>query len=113
MPRPVAMIADAGGGAGLGHLSRSSAIAVALRCRGIEARCHAFGAGEAIVRDGIRWAPVGEGAVPSLAGHVLLIDSYRLSSGTISRLAESASIVLMHDQGPVPDGAAMVVSVAG
>src|SRR5690349_10726545 len=35
----------------------SSAVAVALRCRGIEARCDALGSEAAFERDGIAWAP--------------------------------------------------------
>jgi spore coat polysaccharide biosynthesis predicted glycosyltransferase SpsG len=113
MPHPVAILTDAGLGAGLGHLSRSSAIAVALRCRGIEARCYALGADAAFERDGIAWAPLALGDVGDLGGHVVLVDSYRLSHEVIQRMAESASIVLMHDHGAIPNGAAMIVSIAG
>lgn len=113
MERSVAILADAGPGAGLGHLSRSSGVAVALRCRDLEPRCYALGADAALERDGIAWEPVAPGDVGDLGGEVVLIDSYRLSPEVIRQLAESASIVLMHDHGVIPDGAAMIVSVAG
>lgn len=113
MTRPIAILADAGVGAGLGHLSRSSAVAVALRCRGIEARCEALGSEAAFERDGIAWAPRALGDMPDLRGHVALIDSYELPHELIERMAESASIVFMDDHGDVPNGAALIVSVAG
>ena len=64
---PVVLIADAGPEAGLGHVSRSSAVAVALRCRGVDHRCYAYGADEPPHCDGVRWAPP-DGRLPLTSG---------------------------------------------
>jgi spore coat polysaccharide biosynthesis predicted glycosyltransferase SpsG len=107
---PVALlIADAGPASGLGHLSRLSAIAVALRCRGFETRCHAYEATGAFELDGVPWAPWVEGDTPPSGVDVVLLDSYRLRPETAvgGRLPP---VVVMHDHGRVPTGAALVVS---
>jgi spore coat polysaccharide biosynthesis predicted glycosyltransferase SpsG len=104
MPRPVLIIADAG--AGLGHLSRSSAIGVALRCRGVEARCHALAAEEVFVRDGIVWSPLADDELPA-SDAVLVVDAYEFPIEDVS-----GDLVVMHDHGGIPENAALVVSVA-
>jgi UDP-2,4-diacetamido-2,4,6-trideoxy-beta-L-altropyranose hydrolase len=107
----VLLIADGGEQAGLGHISRSSALAVALRCRGCEVVSHVFG-GDRIERDGIAWDPLED-----LSGlgeaNVLVLDSYRVPASTVHSLAGSAPLVVMHDHGNPPTAAALVVSAAG
>ena len=112
MSNEVMLVADAGEQAGLGHISRSTAVAVALRCRGIETRCYAHGAAEPLERDGVRWAPLGGERLPDSPGGVLVVDSYLLPSDELARAAGSARLVVMHDYGSVPEDAALVVSAA-
>src|SRR5438128_116790 len=112
MGAPIVLVADAGKEAGLGHVSRSSAVAVALRCRGIETRCHAYGADEPFTRDGVDWIPLRSPELPEPPEHVLVIDSYRLPQDVLSRAARAHRLIVMHDFGSVPDGAALVVSAA-
>jgi UDP-2,4-diacetamido-2,4,6-trideoxy-beta-L-altropyranose hydrolase len=108
---PIVLVADAGREAGLGHISRSTAVAVALRAVGLETRCYAYGAQQPFRRDGIDWAPL-EGPDPP-AAHVLVIDSYRLPQETLTAAARATRLVLMHDVGSVPAETALVVSAAG
>jgi UDP-2,4-diacetamido-2,4,6-trideoxy-beta-L-altropyranose hydrolase len=83
-----------------------------LRCRGLESRCYANGVDEPVGRDGIRWAPLEVGAVRALVDHVLVVDSYRLAYNELDAAARANRLVVMHDFGDPPDGAALVVSVA-
>jgi UDP-2,4-diacetamido-2,4,6-trideoxy-beta-L-altropyranose hydrolase len=106
----VVLVADAGMEAGLGHISRSSAVAVALRSREIETRCYAYGAQEPIECDAVAWLPLKEEGLP--AAPVLVIDSYRLSQDCLARAAQSTQLVVMHDYGNVPTGAALVINAA-
>src|SRR3954467_7922490 len=99
---PVVIVADAGLDAGLGHISRSSSLAVALRCRGIESRCYAYGAEEAFERDGVLWSPFEGDEIPVLPGGILVVDSYRFSRDALASAAESSRLVAMHDYGVVP-----------
>jgi UDP-2,4-diacetamido-2,4,6-trideoxy-beta-L-altropyranose hydrolase len=108
----VVIVADSGEKAGFGHISRSSAIAVALRSRGIETGCYAFGAEERFERDGVEWAPLTDGELPAADGDVLLVDSYRFPRDELARAAASTALVVMHDHGAVPEGAALVVSTS-
>jgi UDP-2,4-diacetamido-2,4,6-trideoxy-beta-L-altropyranose hydrolase len=109
---PVVIIADAGPDAGLGHVSRSSALAVALRCRGIDSMSYARGAEKAFDRDGIRWSPTANDQPLESEGPVLIIDSYLLPSAELDEAAKSTRLVVMHDSGEVATGAALVVSAA-
>ena len=108
----VVLVADSGEEAGLGHVSRSSAVAMALRCRGIEARCHALGAKQGFERDGIDWSPLAGRALSTLDGSVLFVDSYRIPRDELARIAASTALVVMHDHGAIPEGAALVVSTS-
>jgi UDP-2,4-diacetamido-2,4,6-trideoxy-beta-L-altropyranose hydrolase len=96
------LIADAGPEAGLGHLSRTGAVAVALRSRGAEVRCVAWGAGEPIHRDGLEWEPLARSESPP-AHDVVVLDSYEVPGDAVSELAARARLVLMHDRDAVPD----------
>jgi UDP-2,4-diacetamido-2,4,6-trideoxy-beta-L-altropyranose hydrolase len=108
----VLLVADAAETAGLGHISRSSAIAVALQCRGVEVRCLATGVTERFERDGIAWASL-NGPLPSPGSEgVLVVDSYRIEPADLSEAAMSTRLVVLHDHGEVPHGAALVVALA-
>jgi UDP-2,4-diacetamido-2,4,6-trideoxy-beta-L-altropyranose hydrolase len=105
----VVLVADAGEEAGLGHVSRASAVAVALRCRGIATRSLALGVSEQFECDGVTWAPLRDG-LPTGDDEVLVVDSYRLPPDELARAARSARVVVMHDYGLVPDGVSLVVT---
>jgi UDP-2,4-diacetamido-2,4,6-trideoxy-beta-L-altropyranose hydrolase len=111
VPEPIILVADAGPAAGLGHLSRSAAVAVALRCRGIETHCYAYGAEAPFDRDGLHWTPLSD---PRLVGgaRVLVVDSYQVRRETLVEAARTSRLVVMHDFGDPPEGAALVVGVA-
>ncbi len=103
----ISIVADAGPGAGLGHLGRCSAIAGALRARGLEVACHAYGGEAPVTIDGVEWMP-GEAG-----GDVVVLDSYTMPAGARDALVAGAPLVAMHDFGGAPRRAALVVSVGG
>ena len=80
---------------GLGHLSRCSAIAVALRARGISPRCLGLGARAPISRDGIEWAPADR--VGDERG-VVIFDSY------VHERPACPGLVAFHDEGDLRPG---------
>jgi spore coat polysaccharide biosynthesis predicted glycosyltransferase SpsG len=107
------LVADAGAGAGLGHLTRSSALAVALRSRGLELDCVAFGASSEVVRAGVSWRPEGlPEAIVELAAtsRVAIVDSYNLPATSLDSIVAASRVVLMHDVGEPHPGAALVVA---
>jgi UDP-2,4-diacetamido-2,4,6-trideoxy-beta-L-altropyranose hydrolase len=108
----VTLIADAGPDAGLGHLSRTGAVAWALRVRGAETRCLAWGADQPLERDAIRWEPLGL-SEPAPRDEVVVLDSYRAGPETAEELAADGALVLMHDSGDPPAETAIVVSTVG
>ena len=108
----VTLIADAGRDAGLGHLSRTGAVAWALRARGAETRCLAWGAEKELERDAIRWERQ-PGSEPAPRDEVVVLDSYRAGPDTAEELAADGGLVLMHDSGEVPAETAIVVSTVG
>lgn len=110
---PVAIVADAGPDVGLGHLSRAGAVAAALASRGIETRCYGYDADKPFTRDRIVWSPLAVGELTAFADHVTVIDTYHLPRAAAARLAASCRLVVMHDDGEIPKGAALVVSVPG
>jgi UDP-2,4-diacetamido-2,4,6-trideoxy-beta-L-altropyranose hydrolase len=103
----IAIVADGGPSAGLGHLGRCSAIAAALRARGLEVECHAYGASRPVRVDAIEWTP------GTAAGDVVVLDTYTLPEAERDALAARVPLVAMHDFGGAPRGAALVVSVGG
>jgi UDP-2,4-diacetamido-2,4,6-trideoxy-beta-L-altropyranose hydrolase len=109
---PVVLLADAGPEAGLGHLSRASALAVALDCRGVDRLCYAYGTDEPLECDGVHWLPVQRQGLPAVPRGVLVVDSYRLPREELQSAAESSRLVVMHDCGDLPTGVALVVSPA-
>src|SRR5436305_9382834 len=112
MASPVVIVADAGKEAGLGHISRSSAVAVALARRGVETRCYAYGADEPFERDGVSWTPLDGDDLPASSGGVLVVDTYRLPAEALSQAAAESRLVVMHDHGEPPENATLVVSAA-
>jgi UDP-2,4-diacetamido-2,4,6-trideoxy-beta-L-altropyranose hydrolase len=115
MPRAkqwsAAFVADAGRHAGLGHLSRSGAIAIALRSRGFDVSCLAHGADEALDRDGLTWTPVQDAAELPVEADVLIVDSYRLSRDVLEKHATRLPLVVLQEQTEPPRGAALIVNV--
>jgi UDP-2,4-diacetamido-2,4,6-trideoxy-beta-L-altropyranose hydrolase len=97
----ITIAAAARPGDGLGHLSRSSSLAVALRARGAAVRCIGLGAEAASTRDGVEWIPADR--VEDTTG-VIVFDSYVDEPPSAERLA------LFHDEGDVPAGVELVVS---
>jgi len=103
------LVADAGPDDGLGHVSRGSAVAVALGSRGIETRCYAHGRSAPLERDGVAWEPWSpESPLPSNVD-VTIVDSYRLDPETV--VATAIPLVVFSDDGE-EHAAALVVSVA-
>jgi spore coat polysaccharide biosynthesis predicted glycosyltransferase SpsG len=107
----VSILADGFPDAGLGHLSRSSAIATALACRGVSVTRLALGADAPLERDGAQWSPwsLDDSSPP---GRVVVVDSYTLNTDDLVRLAASRPLVVLHDATESPPEAALVVSVA-
>jgi spore coat polysaccharide biosynthesis predicted glycosyltransferase SpsG len=103
------LVADAGPEDGLGHLSRLSAIVVALRARGFETRCHVNGASVPFERDGVNWSPWPPGAALRDVD-VVILDSYRLEPDSV--LGRGVPLVLFRDDGDASVEASLVISVA-
>jgi spore coat polysaccharide biosynthesis predicted glycosyltransferase SpsG len=93
----VSFVADAPPRTGLGHLSRCSAVALALRARGVATACYALGADTVLQRDGIEWTPLADTTPP--AGEVIVADTYVLSASELERIAGGRPLVLMHENG--------------
>jgi spore coat polysaccharide biosynthesis predicted glycosyltransferase SpsG len=106
------VVADAAPSAGLGHLSRAGAVAVALTTRGLSVECFALDAAAPFGRDGVEWLGVDAvDAVPApRPGGVAIVDSYTASAETARARFDAAALVLMHDRGPTA-GADLVVSL--
>lgn len=102
-------MADVGADAGLGHLSRSSAIAVALRRGGHTVRCRAYGADATVEHYGISWDPLPCPSRIAVEERVLVLDSYRVGADQQAALARDHRLVLLDDGTTVPDGALAVV----
>jgi len=103
----IAVVADGGPASGLGHLGRSTAIAAALRARGLEVTCRAYGASEPRTIDGVEWTP------GTASGDLLVLDTYTMPADERDALAAGAPLVSMHDHGGRPPGAVLVVTVGG
>jgi spore coat polysaccharide biosynthesis predicted glycosyltransferase SpsG len=105
------LVADATPEDGLGHVSRLSAVAVALRSRGIETDCLANGRSDPLARDGVMWTPWSPGGgLPSEVG-VAIIDSYRLKPEAV--VEANVPVVTFRDHGDARAASALIVSVAG
>jgi UDP-2,4-diacetamido-2,4,6-trideoxy-beta-L-altropyranose hydrolase len=91
----------------MGHLSRSSALAVALSSKGISPFCLANGIREPIDRDGVRWEPFVEDSLARAPkADVLVLDSYRLPPHGVT----ASRLVILHEEDPPPENAALVVN---
>ena len=106
--RKVALLADAAPDVGFGHLTRTGALANALRARGRDVACFGLGAARAIERDGLTWQPLDLGAPPPEAS-LRIVDSYRMDPAD---LPADVPLVVMHDRGDPPANAVRVVSVS-
>jgi spore coat polysaccharide biosynthesis predicted glycosyltransferase SpsG len=104
------LIADAGPDDGLGHLSRLSAVAVALRCRGVETSCHANGATAPLERDGVAWESWSPGHPLPSDVDVTVVDSYRLAPSSV--VPSEVPFAVFDDHGDLRSAASLVVSVA-
>jgi UDP-2,4-diacetamido-2,4,6-trideoxy-beta-L-altropyranose hydrolase len=105
------VVADGRREAGLGHVNRSSALAVALGRLGVTVSCFALGADEPLERDGVSWQPLAAlDAAPLAAASVLVLDSYRLSADEVAAAPESVPVVVLQEHLPAPPRAALVVS---
>jgi spore coat polysaccharide biosynthesis predicted glycosyltransferase SpsG len=100
----IAVVADGGPRVGLGHLGRSSAVAVALRARGLAVRAYAYGAEQARTLDGVQWVPY-----TSPPGAAVVLDSYTMPAAERAALAPLA---VFHDEGELPDAALVIRSGA-
>jgi UDP-2,4-diacetamido-2,4,6-trideoxy-beta-L-altropyranose hydrolase len=107
----VALIADGGPEAGLGHLSRSSSLALALREQGASVRTLGLGLQVPIERYGVRWEAVGD---PDPRGaDVIVLDSYLATGALRASLGSSAPLVaFVDDQRPAAEVALIVRSGA-
>jgi spore coat polysaccharide biosynthesis predicted glycosyltransferase SpsG len=103
----LAVIADGAPDAGLGHLARSSAIAEASRSRGLEVRAYAYGALAPSTFDGIEWVPFES---PPEAD-VVVLDTYTMPAGTRAALATAGPLAVVHDEGEIPPGTALVIAM--
>jgi len=111
MPGTAIVVADGGLDAGLGHIARSSAIAVALSDAGLGVRCFALGAEAPLGCDGVTWEPLAAFRdAPLDAAAVVVLDSYRLPVGDVDAAVEATPLVVLHDQERAPDSAVLVVA---
>jgi UDP-2,4-diacetamido-2,4,6-trideoxy-beta-L-altropyranose hydrolase len=108
------VVADAGAEAGLGHVSRSGAIAVALACHSFSVRCFALGRDEPLTRDGVEWMPIAARTeLDDVEADVAVVDSYRASSEEVARIGRGRPLIVLHDWTEPPREAALVVSTSG
>lgn len=102
-------VADGAPGSGLGHISRSSAVAVALATRGVASRCYALGALGQFERDGVRWLPGFPGGEST---ELLVLDSYGLTHEDVAALPTFEHLVVLSEEGLTPTGVGLLVDVA-
>ncbi len=102
----IVLIADGAPADGLGHLARCSAIAVALRARGLAVAAFAYGATAPRVVDGIAWEPYSGFA----EARAILLDTYTMPPPEQAALAARAPLAVVHDIGDVPTGTALVLA---
>jgi spore coat polysaccharide biosynthesis predicted glycosyltransferase SpsG len=106
----VLVVADAGPGAGLGHVARCSAIATGLLARGVAARCLAVGPA-APPSALIPWESVPDvEAIAPTRPELLLLDSYLLDPHHLQEVTEARRLAVMHDVGPLPEASSLSVT---
>ena len=106
------MLADGQPEAGLGHLSRSSALAAALHELDVRTRNLAFGAQGPFARYGIEWEPAAVPVTESEEAHsAVVLDSYRVEPKDVAMAADGPPLVAFQDErGPTPDAALVVAA---
>ena len=105
------LVADAAPAVGLGHVSRCSAVAVALAARGVPVRCLAHQAEGALVRDGVRWAAAA--AAEEARGHdpgLIVFDGARIEPAVVTDTARAVPVAVFSDGDQVPAGVALVIA---
>jgi len=108
------VVADAGDEAGLGHVSRSGAIARALLCRGFLVRCCVLGIEEPLVHEGLEWMPLAaRSEVDGADEDVAVVDSYLATGDDLAVLGEGRPLVVLQDWTEPPGEAALVISASG
>lgn len=92
----------------MGHLSRASALAVALGSKGVTSTCLANGESAPLTRDGVRWEPLPEpDSPPDPSGSdVIVLDSYRIRLAGI----DGRPLVVLQEHTAPPPGASLVVN---
>ena len=90
----ITLIADAGPDAGLGHLSRSSALAAALIERSAHVQAFGLGLDEPTERYGVRWALAPASYGPAAA---IVLDSYHADRAFRESLRAVAPLVAFSD----------------
>lgn len=106
------LAADGTPAAGLGHVARSSAVAVALERAGLGVRCFVLGADEPVECDGIHWRPVTDlrAARPLADAVVVVLDSYQLEPSDMEAIPEGIPIAVLQEHVAPPPGAALVIA---
>lgn len=74
--------------------------------------CYAYRTRSPLTVDDVEWNPLPglDGTLPPAPDTAVILDSYHLRPPEI---ADRGPVVTFHDGGPRPDGAAMVISIAG
>lgn len=103
---PILIAADAGPTAGLGHLARSSALALALRALDVQVSCLALGAHSDLSMGGVNWLAGDIGELISPAARLrIVLDSYD------TKRDEVEAVAAFHDDGQAPLRAELIISV--
>lgn len=110
MSRAVLLVADAGERIGLGHVARLSAIAWALRCRGIEVSCNAYGCSERFELDGLEWQPTDGSELTDTRGAGIVLDSYTLPPDLFASAADSNLLFVVSDDDATTEYATLRIS---
>jgi len=108
----VVLAADAGPGAGLGHLGRASALGAGLRTRGAEISCLGLGLSRSLELDGLMWRPASASAAFAARADAVVLDAYSVAGEELERAGSRAPVAVFDDFGDPPLAAALVVDVA-
>jgi UDP-2,4-diacetamido-2,4,6-trideoxy-beta-L-altropyranose hydrolase len=111
----VAVVADTGERAGLGHLSRCRGIAAALLTRGTEPVCFALGAEQPASYDGLVWRPVQQlEQIPRASAAVVLLDSYDITARQAVEYFSDRPVAVFDDTATADDSsAALTIDLGG
>jgi UDP-2,4-diacetamido-2,4,6-trideoxy-beta-L-altropyranose hydrolase len=110
--RSAMIVADGGPSAGLGHMSRSSAIAAGARCHGFRVRCFANGLAEPERYAGASWIPFEERTDLWSGVDLAVFDSYTLDVDALIPAAWEGCIAVLHEWGDIPKRADVLVNAA-